>query len=273
MKQLLCPVDFSETSLNALEYAVSIAEKHKADLSLVYVFTEEYYNEHLNEGVKNYQEYEEEFKSRLDVIADEIRSKSFSCTAHVLSGNFLKSIENFIRLKTIDFLVVGTKGSSDYFDQIVGSNTIKLIDNLDIPILTVPKKAFFEGLNKVVYATSYRDEDKIALRELFEFSAPFNSAITVLHLSKRDNLIEEVLLSNFKEDLKSLIDCDNISFDTKTYSEDLVLGIDKYMSEEQSNVLAIMMEKRNLIDRLFHKSVTKELSYMMDYPILIYKVD
>jgi nucleotide-binding universal stress UspA family protein len=273
MKQILCPVDFSETSLNALEYAVSIAEKHRADLSLVYVFTEDYYNEQLTEGVKDYQEYEEEFKSRLEVIAEEIKSKKFSCTAHVLSGNFLKSIENFIPLKSIDFVVVGTKGLGDVFDKIVGSNTIKLIDNLDIPILVVPKKASFEGLKKVVFATSYRDEDKIALRKLSEFSAPFESAITVLHLSKRDNLIEEVLLSNFKEELKALIDCDNISFDTKTYSENLVLGIDKYMSEEQSNVLAILMEKRNLVDRLFHKSVTKELSYMMDYPILIYKKD
>ncbi|MFT7031748.1 MAG: nucleotide-binding universal stress UspA family protein [Cyclobacteriaceae bacterium] len=273
MKQILCPIDFSETSLNALEYAVSIADKHRANLSLVYVFTEEYYNEHLTEGVKNYQEYEEDFQSRLDVIAGELKSKSFSCTAHVLSGNFLKSIENFIPLKSIDFVVVGTKGLGDVFDKIVGSNTIKLIDNFDIPILVVPKKASFEGLNKVVFATTYRDEDKIALRQLSEFSAPFKSSITVLHLSKRDNLIEEVLLSNFKEELKALIDCENISFDTKTYSENLVLGIDKHMSEEQSNVLAILMEKRNLIDRLFHKSVTKELSYMMDYPILIYKKD
>lgn len=273
MKQILCPIDFSETSLNALEYAVSIAEKHRADLSLVYVFTEDYYNEQLTEGVKDYQEYEEGFKSRLQVIADEIKSKKFSCSAYVLSGKFLASIENFIPLKLIDFVVVGTKGVGDVFDKIVGSNTIKLIDNLNIPILAVPKKATFEGLHKIVFATTYRDEDKIALRKLSEFSSPFKSTITVLHLSKRDNLIEEVLLSNFKEDLRSIIDCKNISFKTKTYSESLVLSIDKYMSEEQSNVLTILMEKRNLVDRLFHKSVTKELSYMMDYPILIYKKD
>ena len=273
MNQILCPIDFSETSLNALEYAVSIAEKHKADLSLVYVFTEEYYNEHLNEGVKNYNEYEVEFKSRLEVIANEIKNKNFSCSAHVLNGKFLKSIKNFIPLKSIDFVVVGTKGLSDVFDKIVGSNTIKLVDNLDIPILAVPKKAAFEGLGKVVYATSYRDEDKIALRKLSKFSAPFEASITVLHLSKRDNLIEEVLLSNFKEELVSIIDCDNISFDTKTYSESLVLSIDKYMMAEKSNILAILMEKRNLVDRLFHKSVTKELSYIMDFPILIYKKD
>lgn len=269
--QILCPVDFSETSLNALEYAVSIAEKHKADLSLVYVFTEEYYNEQLNEGVKNYLEYEEDFNAKLEVIANEVESKHFSCSAHVLGGKFLKSIESFIKLKTIDFVVVGTKGLGDVFDKIVGSNTIKLIDNLDIPILTVPKKASFEGLDKVVFATSYREEDKIALRKLSEFSSPFNSKITVLHLSKRDNLIEEMLLSNFKEDLKAIMDCKNISFDNRTYTDSLVLGIDKYMLEEQSNVLTILMEKRNLIDRLFHKSVTKELSYIMDFPILVYK--
>lgn len=271
MNHILCPIDFSETSLIALEYAVSIAERHKADLSLIYVFTEEYYNEHLTEGVKNYEEYEEEFKSRLSVICDEIKNRDFSTNSHVISGNFLSSVQGFIAAKKIDLIVIGTKGASDVFDMMAGSNAIKLLDNLDIPILAVPKKATFNGLKKIVYATSYQEEDKVAIRDLVHFSMPFKSDITILHLSKRNNLIEDALLSHFKEELESFVNCDSITFEKKTYSENITLGIDDYMMDEKSDVLTILMEKRNIIDRLFHKSVTKELSYLMDFPLLVYK--
>ncbi len=273
MDHILCPVDFSETSLNALEYAVSIAKKHKADLSLLYVFTEEYYNEHLSEGVKDYEEYEEEFKAKLRVISDEIKTNAFDPKPFVISGNFLSSVQQFVTTNKVDMVVTGTKGASDLFDKMAGSNTIKMLDHLTIPILAVPKKATFSGLKKVVYATSYKEEDKIAIRELVDFTAPFQSAITILHLSRRDNIIEEALLSNFKEELEGFVDCSKISFVKTTYTERLALSIDSYMMEEQSNILAVLMEKRNLIDRLFHKSVTKELTYLMDFPLLVYKND
>lgn len=272
MDHILCPLDFSDTSLNALEYAVAIAEKHKADLSLIYVFTEEYYNEHLTEGVKSYAEYEEEFKSRLQIICDEIRKESFSTHAYVISGNFLPTIEDFVEDKKVDMVVTGTKGASDVFDKMAGSNTINLLDHLTIPILAVPKKATYQGLKKIVYATSYKEEDKAAIKELVGFSAPFKSKIAVLHLSKRDNLIEDTLLANFKEELSEVVDSKKISFVKAIYNERLALGIDSYMMEEQSNLLTVLMEKRNLMDRLFHKSVTKELTYLMDFPLLVYKV-
>ncbi|MFY0652632.1 MAG: universal stress protein [Cyclobacteriaceae bacterium] len=271
MKHILCPLDFSETSLNALEFAVSIAKKHEADLSLVYVFTEEYYNKHLTEGVKSYQEYENEFKSRLEVIEREIQSKKFSTASYVLGGRFVPSIKNFLKIKKTDLLVTGTKGVSDVLDRMVGSNTINMLDNLDVPVLAVPKKASFEGIDNIVYATSYKEEDKIILSKIVEFAKPFGSDITVLHLSKRDNIIEEALLKNFKDKLSGYVDCSNIHFQKSTYSENLAMGIDQYMMREKSTVLSLLMEKRNLIDRLFHKSITKELSYLMDFPLLVFK--
>ena len=106
---------------------------------------------------------------------------------------------------------------------------------------------------------------------MVEFSSPFKSDITILHLSKRNNLIEDALLSHFKEELDGFVNCEKITFEKKTYSDNITLGIDSYMMEEKSDVLAILMEKRNIIDRLFHKSVTKELSYLMDFPLLVYK--
>lgn len=44
MSKILCPVDFSETSLNAIEFATEIAAKNQSVLTLLYVFTENEFN-------------------------------------------------------------------------------------------------------------------------------------------------------------------------------------------------------------------------------------
>ena len=58
---ILCPIDFSDTSLNALEYAVRIGEKHDAHLTMLYVFTEEEFNKKLTtKEVKSFGEYRDD---------------------------------------------------------------------------------------------------------------------------------------------------------------------------------------------------------------------
>ena len=39
MKQVMVPIDFSETSLSALKYGIVIANKLSADLRIVYVMS------------------------------------------------------------------------------------------------------------------------------------------------------------------------------------------------------------------------------------------
>ena len=44
MKKLLCPIDFSEASLNALEFAVAIGERENSHLMLLNIFTSSDFN-------------------------------------------------------------------------------------------------------------------------------------------------------------------------------------------------------------------------------------
>jgi nucleotide-binding universal stress UspA family protein len=48
MKKILCPIDFSEVSLNALEFAVAIGEKENSDITLLNIFTPADFNKILN---------------------------------------------------------------------------------------------------------------------------------------------------------------------------------------------------------------------------------
>ena len=47
-------------------------------------------------------------------------------------------------------------------------------------------------------------------------------------------------------------------------------GIDLYMKKHNADLLVLLTKKYDLFERLFHRSVTRELSYFAHYPTLIY---
>lgn len=271
---ILCPIDFSDTSLNALEYAVRIGEKHRAHLLMLYVFTEEEFNKRLTkEEVKSFGEYSDEASEQLAAIVKKLAQRKKGCQIEwrVEPGKFLSVVNQIIADEKMDLLVMGTKGASDVFDAFSGTQTVKIIEEAEIPVLAVPKNANYERIDHAVYASDYAEEDKIAIKSMIELLAPFNPKYTILHMSKKDNTVSQAIYDENKEDLDAFLKEPNMEYHRSTYDSSVALGIDEFMMREKAELLAVLMEKRNLIERVFHTSVTKKLSYLMDFPLLVYK--
>lgn len=273
---ILIPIDFSESSLNALDFALPIASAHKAKIQLLYVFTEEEYNKRLSDDeVGSFNDYKNEKEGKLDRIAKEVaESAGFSAIEYeVLPGSFLEAVKKSIRDYKIDLIVMGSKGASNLIEKMIGTNTVKLIEHTDIPVLAIPANAQFNSFEKVVYASDYTEEDKIAVQEFINLMAPFKPELTVLHLSHSDSNISKVVYEDYKEEIHKFIKYDKVTFERKTYSSNIALGIDEFMLDQKSNLLAVLREKRNLVERVFHKSVSKQLTYLQDFPLLVFKCE
>lgn len=271
---ILCPIDFSDTSLNALEYAVRLGEKHHANLVMLYVFTEEEFNKRLStEEVKSFGEYSDEANDQLNAIANKLEERKKGChiTWKVVPGKFMPGVNQVIKDDKIDLLVMGTKGASDVLETFSGTQTIKIIEETEIPVLAVPKNANYKRIDHAVYASDYAEEDKVAIKSMIELLAPFNPKYTILHMSKKDSTISQAIYDENKDELDAFLKEPNIEYHRSTYDSSVALGIDSFMMREKAHLLTVLMEKRNLIERVFHKSVTKKLSYLMDFPLLVYK--
>ncbi len=271
---ILCPIDFSDTSLNALEYGVRIGEKHNANLTMLYVFTEEEFNKQLTtKEVKSFGEYRDEASARLQALADKLdkRKKGCNISWKVEPGKFVPAVQQLIKDEKIELLVMGTKGASDVLETFSGTQTVRIIDDTDIPVLAVPKNANYEKIAHVVYASDYAEEDKVAIRYMIDLLDPFKPRYTVLHMSKRDSAVSQAVYAENKQELQEFLKKPDLEFHRSTYDTSVALGIDEFMLKENAHLLTVLMEKRNLIERVFHRSVTKKLSYLMDFPLLVYK--
>jgi nucleotide-binding universal stress UspA family protein len=276
MNKILCPIDFSRTSVNALEYATRIAERFNSTIILLNVFTEKEFNKVYEEEslMKSYKELLAMANNKISALAQEVNKDlgngAVRCEGRVVMSHLMDGILELIQEEHIDLVVMGTTGVSQYTTGFVGSNTIKVIEKTDVPVLCVPQGASFEGFNKIVYASAFQEEDKIALQEVISFATMFDARVNVLHISSKENLYEEAEFKSAVEDLGTFVQYSKLKFERKVYS-DVTAGLETYMDDEDGDLLVLLTRHRNFFESIVHKSVTRKLSFITHNPLLILK--
>lgn len=275
MNKIICPVDFSSPSLNAIEFAVAIGKKFHSQITLFHVFTERDFNKIVGKETvgKSFKELMAMAKNRLKRLADNINEDckgELTCHIQLELGELNDKLRDVIEQEGHDLLVMGTTGVSRTDGVFFGSNTEDVIEDVKIPTLCIPQEASFNGFKKIVYASDFMKEDKQAIQEVISFATVFNARISVLHINLGDSDKE---YNEFVNELKSFIQYNKISFVNKKFRDNIGLGIEEYMNEENSDLLVVYKKQRSFVESIFHKSLTKILSYSTDKPLFVLKLE
>jgi len=275
MNKIICPVDFSSTSLNAIEFAVEIGKKFHSHITLFHVFTERDFNKIVAEDTvgKSFKELMSMARNKLKKLAEEITEDAngvITCSAELQLGELFDKLRDTIKENHYDLLVMGTTGVSRTNGVFFGSNTQDVIDGIRIPTLCVPQEAEYSDFKKIVYASDFMEQDKIAIQEVISFATVYNARISVLHINLSDSDSE---YNDFVSNLQSFIQYNKISFVNKKFRDDVGTGIQEYMDQEQSDMLVVFRKQRSFVESIFHKSLTKILSYSTDKPLFVLKLE
>ena len=278
MERILCPIDFSEVSLNALEFGVAIAEKEQGMITLLNIFTPQDFDKILDaKDIKEeYDKLLELAETKLKAISEEIMKMSKrkglkACDYKLESGKIVDVLERIAKEEGYDLIVVGTTGHSAYDKKYLGGQAEKIMRHTCCPVMTVPQYATFAGIHKIVYATDYQEEDKIALQQLQVMAGHLDASIEVLHISHHDDTIDQAIFEDYKDEISHFIHYERVSFNRVVFSH-VADGLDEYMKSTGSDLLVLLDKRRDFINSLFHKSLTDYLYKFTDYPLLIYKL-
>jgi len=138
-KRLLCPVDFSESSLAALEFAFSLAQEGDAELTILHVFDAG--EESLTDRPINVPEYRRQLEHDLTVkldalVPDSVRSwcRPLTRTAH---GKAYREILGIATEENCDLIVMGVHGRNALDLMLFGSTTNQVLRRATCPVLTL----------------------------------------------------------------------------------------------------------------------------------------
>lgn len=281
MKKILCPVDFSANSLNAIEFAARIGEMHHAELTLIHVFTEEEFGEALSRGLLADRYRKADLDNLVGVaedllrnLADEVNDLSqkrglAECNYHFSYGALEKHITRFARDNHYSLIVMGTAGVKDVFEEYTGSHTVKTLKRAECPVLCIPAQVKYKKLTQVVYATDYQEEDDVILQQLISLVQPFNATLHVLHVYHKDSDIEEAVYEDFVSQVRQHVSYDHLTFTHMKFS-DSVHGIDRFAIDQKANLVALYHKKRNMLEEIFDRSTTRNLAYFATYPVIYF---
>lgn len=147
---IIVAIDFSEPSLNALDTAMSYAERHAAKLYIVYVHENIY-------GISGISSVSGHNLTRnssnvLTALAADIQRKINIKPIIIEEEGFVPAIilKNALEFRC-DLIVMGTYGSSGYRNGYIGSNTYSIVKFTPCPVLLIPGGKRPESLNKPLF--------------------------------------------------------------------------------------------------------------------------
>jgi nucleotide-binding universal stress UspA family protein len=272
---ILCPIDFSDCALNALEYAAKLGERYHARLVILHVLNKEDYRKlaPLDEEGKNQADFvAQKLKSLQDaVLKESISLGLLSCEAIVLEGPIVQGTLEYAKKIAADLLVVGTEGMNEFKEQVFGSRSSRMVLQADRDILVVPRKVYFKRPRKLVYASDYLEEDKLAIQKVVEFASFFNSEIDIVHVSSSQRMIDKALHQSMVNEIKPFVKSEKVSYVLKTFRDDLALGLENYLQLAKGDMLVTLSKKKDFFDKVFSNNLSRKMSYFITKPLWVIK--
>jgi nucleotide-binding universal stress UspA family protein len=289
IRRILVPIDFSTQSISACDFALGLALKLKAEIKLLYSYfnpiliSEPYvedgaYIHQMDEVVKN---VEAEAKTKmLQLIAQMRQNVEKQMTGRIKISFFLDRgtpedvILNFSESYKPGVIVMGTKGTGKGSFEYLGSVTKKIIEKSIVPVLVIPQKSVFMGIQyigKVLYATDFDDSDFKTLRTLMTLMRPFDVRIYCVHIATdKENVFDHSKMDNLKNHFKTEYGDYNLVCDLMQH-EDVVQGLEDYIEEKDIDLIALTTHKRGVIERLFNPSLSKQMLFHTNIPLLVFQ--
>lgn len=155
VQHILCPVDFSATSQQALKNAITMAFRLKAELTILSVCELQgsaWFTSKEDRAMENDKRCTGH-KAKFDKFLKEFNFSGLKWNKEMRNGNPAEEILNVISGKMIDLLVMGTTGKTGLSRLVIGSVTEKVIREVPCSFLTLKS----EDIITLQLGTSIRD--------------------------------------------------------------------------------------------------------------------
>lgn len=280
MKKILVPTDFSPCAANALDFAVQSAKILKAELTLLHAFdvTGYIYPDTVGADVEYRQSMLDEVNDKLLALKNKIEKEAaMTIFTSVYEGNVTEGIRQTIEDLGSDFIVMGTSGASGMKEKLIGSETATVIGKSKVPVLVIPADYKWKKPEEILLATNYFEDEPSTLDFLFEMAYLFNANLNaIVFTSNEDKAIVIV------EHTKNAFDYEKTlreRYKVEKFSVKELLGeefentLEEYIDQNKIDMLAMATHKKTFLDRLFHPSMTKRMSFHTKIPLLVLPAD
>ncbi len=277
MKKILVPTDFSEHAMSALKVASNLARKTKAEIDLVHVYEIPLAgfssSRHIGYDQHELKRMMDEFHNELKEIAGTDVVKGITVRTHLIPNIDFTEILEQKALEDADLIVCGTHGTNGWKEEMIGSNTEKLIRKSSCPVLTVRKESGNqETFPEVVFASSFYGETFTIFPKLKSIVDLLGGRFNLLSVNTASQFqtthYAEKLMKEFaeKQGLKN--------YTTNIYNdESREDGVINFCNRINADLIVMETHGRTGLAHLLTGSVTEDVANHSNRPLLSMKIE
>lgn len=193
-KKVLATIDYSELSLEGVDYAIALASELGATLSLVNVVepsvtlggTESVVIARSDEEIVKLE------KRHLAKLSKKLAKAGRPIVPYTLYGKPYREIVALAKERNFDLIVTATHGNTGLRRVLMGSTAEWVVRHAPCPVLTVPAlladrksgKRWVMGLNKILVPIDFSETSTRALPYAVALAEQFKAEVTLIHVTE-----------------------------------------------------------------------------------------
>ena len=271
MKNILLLTDFSENSFNAITYALQFYKQDKCTFYLIHIhktgsFTSD--NLMLSSSGSIYDTIVSVPKQKLKTLAAKLE-KEFHNTNHTFEtiidfDVFTDAINQVVKLKNIELIILGSNGATGIKEVIFGSNTLNVIRKVDCTTLIIPEDYKYKQINELLLPLDSKQSLK---RKIFSQIKNYTNT--------NDLKLHVLRIIQHNEDLDGRINDESFLEDTPCIYQiinDVPIhhAVNSYLQTFSIGIMALIVHKESLFERFIHGSTTTKISNSLKVPLLVF---
>lgn len=286
-ERMLCPVDFSDFSVSAYEYALSVAEYYKAQLVALHAI--ELWKYPYADYVGSSGDFADFSKALCEggnaKLKEFVKRRSRAGVQPQLvvdQGNASDLILSFAQMHNIELIVMGTHGRRGFDRLVLGSTTDKVIRKAACPVLVVSNPAQRalgtepdgrHRLSRILYCTDFSNNSELARGYAISLAEEYRAELILLHVAGNapDQARAEATVADRTQELDRLVsekERKNLRVRSavrfgKPYEE-----IVQYATEAHASLIIITARGGDAADRAVFGSTTYRVIQLGPCPVL-----
>jgi len=278
-KRIILPTDFSNNSWNAIEYALIVFKDVPCDFFILNSYQvgasglstkmAGANDTRLYNLIK--EQSERDLKRDLEKIKKLDKNPEHKFIARSVADTLVNAIGKTVYNEEIDYIIMGTKGSSGLKEVFIGSNTYNVIKDIDFcPIIAVPDDYRPDGkIDAILLVTGYEHLfENYELKPVLSLAEHFNAKLWITHVGTLDELTSKQKASKLalEKRLKSV----NYEFVEIEKDTSVNQTIQKVVDMDRTIDMVVMINQdHSFFERLTREPVIKKVTFNTKVPFLV----
>lgn len=264
--KILVPVDFSENSKKALDFAVSLAKKKNGSITILHVIEAIY--DFAAQAAIVIEGMHKDAQKYLDQLVEAYEKEGIQINGLIKDGTVSIMTAKTAEEIRANLIVVGTQGLTGIKRTLLGSTSVEVIKASECPVLLVPKDANIKNIEKVALALEFSDHEEPFLDRVIEMSKSWDLKLEFLHIKIHHEFKEELTMLGLEAFVQKKYPELHAKLET-FHSENLIEGLDEYLGKNKNVILVMCHNQKNFWDQILSKSKTIQMAYHTHVPLLI----